>query len=244
MANENLYTNLEQLELLAQRTKDAIPVKVSDLTNDANYQTGDQVDAKIAAQVSSLYRFKGSKASSELTSALLDAAHLNFVYNITNAFTTTADFVEGAGKKHPAGTNVAIVNTGTDETPVYKFDVMGGDMAGYQSLIENPTADHLATTDGNGQTQDSGIAADDVVTKNASAVSGNVAAFDANGKPMTDGGVAASNIMQKVSNATAGNFATLNANGEVLDSGMRPATNTEVNTMLDRVFGSNGNAGA
>ena len=63
----------------------------------------------------------------------LTAANLNKVVNVTDAFTTTADFVEGAGKSYPAGTNVAIINTGTDASPVYKYDAMTGlvDLSGY-----------------------------------------------------------------------------------------------------------------
>ena len=44
------------------------------------------------------------------------------MYNVSDAFTTTADFVEGAGKKHPAGTNVACVMSGSAK----KWDVMAG----------------------------------------------------------------------------------------------------------------------
>ena len=63
----------------------------------------------------------------------LTAANLNKLVNVTDAFTTTADFVEGAGKDYPAGTNVAIINTGTSESPVYKYDAMTGlvDLSGY-----------------------------------------------------------------------------------------------------------------
>ena len=63
----------------------------------------------------------------------LTAANLNKVVNVTDAFTTTADFVEGAGKAYPAGTTVAIINTGTDASPVYKYDAMTGlvDLSGY-----------------------------------------------------------------------------------------------------------------
>ena len=77
--------------------------------------------------------------------------------------------------------------------------------------------------------------------KATSAVSGNVASFDANGNAV-DSGIASANVMQKVANATANNFAALDANGNVIDSGARLATNTEVTAMLDRVFGaSSGN---
>ena len=63
----------------------------------------------------------------------LTAANLNKLVNVTDAFTTTADFVEGAGVSYPAGTNVAIINTGTSESPVYKYDAMTGvvDLSGY-----------------------------------------------------------------------------------------------------------------
>lgn len=63
----------------------------------------------------------------------LTAANLNKLLNVTDAFTTTADFVEGAGVNYPAGTNVAIINTGSDASPVYKYDAMTGvvDLSGY-----------------------------------------------------------------------------------------------------------------
>lgn len=56
----------------------------------------------------------------------LSASVLNNIYNVTDAFTTTSDFVEGAGFSYPAGTNVAIINTGTDANPVYKYDTYTG----------------------------------------------------------------------------------------------------------------------
>lgn len=66
----------------------------------------------------------GSIAFANLPS--LSANVLNNLYNVTDDFTTTADFVEGAGVDYPAGTNVAIINTGTDASPIYKYDAMTG----------------------------------------------------------------------------------------------------------------------
>lgn len=68
----------------------------------------------------------------------LAATNLNKLYNVTDAFTTTADFIEGAGKYYPAGTNVAIINTGTDQAPVYKYDAMTGvvDLSSYPTKTE------------------------------------------------------------------------------------------------------------
>lgn len=96
--------------------------------------TAEQVTAAISGAVSSVYKPGGSAASASLPE--LSAANLGKVVNVTDAFTTTADFVEGAGKKHPAGTNVAIVDTDeTGESPAYKYDVLAGfvDLSGYSS---------------------------------------------------------------------------------------------------------------
>ena len=73
--------------------------------------------------------------------------------------------------------------------------------------------------------------------KVSGATSGNLAGLDANGN-LTDSGIAGSNVMQKVASATAGHIAALDANGNVVDSGDTVATDSEVNTMLDTVWGA------
>lgn len=87
------------------------------------------VNDSIATQVSSVYKAKGSITNLTALSTP-DKAHEGFVYNIESAFTTTADFVEGAGQVYPAGTNVVCINT-TGTT--YKWDVLAGlvDLSGY-----------------------------------------------------------------------------------------------------------------
>ena len=66
----------------------------------------------------------------------LNATNLNKMVNVTDAFTTTSDFAEGSGKAYPAGTNVAVINTGTDASPTYKYDAMTGliDLSAYATL--------------------------------------------------------------------------------------------------------------
>lgn len=60
------------------------------------------------------YKIKGNKAFAELPSvATATPDMVGNVYNVTDDFTTTADFVEGAGKKYSAGTNVVIVDAST-----------------------------------------------------------------------------------------------------------------------------------
>lgn len=69
--------------------------------------------------VAGVYKVKGSIAFAEAT---LEGQVEGNVYNITDAFTTTADFVEGAGVKYPAGTNIVAVTVGES----LKWDVMAG----------------------------------------------------------------------------------------------------------------------
>lgn len=55
------------------------------------------------------------------------------VYNVSDAFTTTEDFVEGAGKDYPAGTNVGVVKIGEGDDAEFKLDSFAGfiDLSGY-----------------------------------------------------------------------------------------------------------------
>ena len=75
-------------------------------------------------KVLGLYNPAGSIAFASLPA--LGSNVLGNVYDITDEFTTTADFVEGAGKRYTAGTNVAIVNIGTKQSPIYKYDALSG----------------------------------------------------------------------------------------------------------------------
>ena len=143
---------LETLKLKFGETETAITITgkeaVIDLsayaksaTTLAGYGIGDaytkaEVDAKVDAKLTSAYKAAGSVADVASLGALTSANEGN-VYNLSAAFTTTADFVEGAGKKHPAGTNVAIVKIGD----AYKYDVMAGfiDTSDYDSHLANNT---------------------------------------------------------------------------------------------------------
>jgi len=90
---------------------------------------------------------KGTKAFSGLTpSTDLAAANVGFMWNISDAFTTTSDFVEGAGKTIPAGANVYVANP---QAGVYKYDVFQGmvDLSNYKTL-QTAVADSDATTSG------------------------------------------------------------------------------------------------
>lgn len=88
------------------------------------------MDSAIAEKIASVYKAKGSVADISKLPTTLSSATEGFVYNIESAFTTTANFVEGAGQVYPAGTNVVCINT-TGTT--YKWDVLAGmvDLSGY-----------------------------------------------------------------------------------------------------------------
>ena len=94
-----------------------------------NYDTSTEVDEKIAAKISSTYKAAGSVAFAALPT--LAAAIEGNVYNISDEFTTTEDFVEAAGTKYPAGTNIVCIKVGE----AYKWDVLAGfvDLSAYET---------------------------------------------------------------------------------------------------------------
>lgn len=131
MATEKI-TKLSALRLLAQELNGQIPRSVSQLSNDSKFQTEEQVAATVNAKVSSTYKAGGSTPFADLPE--LTEANLGLVVNVTDKFTTTDSFVEGAGKRHPAGTNVAVVQSGEE----FKYDVLAGfvDLSGYMEKEE------------------------------------------------------------------------------------------------------------
>lgn len=74
------------------------------------------------------------------------ADYLGYVYDIAQAFTTTSDFKEGAGKRYPAGSNIAIIDAGTPETPSYKYDVLSG-FIDTSVFVEKEEGKGLSTND-------------------------------------------------------------------------------------------------
>lgn len=123
------------------KNKPTIPSKTSDLTNDSGFATETYVNNKVSA----VYKPQGSVLFSSLVVGLLVAANSGFVYNITDAFTTNENFVEGAGKSHSAGTNVVII----EHSGNYKFDVLGGtvDLTPYELLSNKVIAWSSTTND-------------------------------------------------------------------------------------------------
>ena len=127
----------------------------------------------------SIYKAAGNKACAELTSSLLVAGNLGNVYNITDNGTTTADFVEGAGKPIHLGDNVAVVDIGTGGSHVYKFDLLSG-LVDLSNYIQKSETAGLVKNDGT-------IDTNDYAEKVAGATNGNLAGLNASGN-LTDSG--------------------------------------------------------
>lgn len=84
-------------------------------------QTASQVQDAIKSAITGVYTPKGSIAFASLPTAA--AGNKGWVYNISDAFTTTTAFIEGAGHSYGAGTNVVCVDAGSGS---YKWDVLAG----------------------------------------------------------------------------------------------------------------------
>lgn len=125
-----------------------------------NAQSGVAVKSAIDAAISSVYKPAGSVAFANLPSP--SSSIEGYVYDVTDAFTTTADFVEGAGKNYPAGTNVVCINT-TGTT--YKWDVLTGmvDLSAYQ--LASTAVTHTASTAVGSATHPVYIASDGTATE-------------------------------------------------------------------------------
>ena len=84
-------------------------------TNFVSYANATALFTEVGNKLRALngaYVVKGNSAFASLP-ATPTRAQSGYVYNVTDDFTTDARFVEGAGKKYPAGTNVVIADLTT-----------------------------------------------------------------------------------------------------------------------------------
>lgn len=99
-----------------------------------------EVDNKVSAALTSAIVPKGTVTYTNLPTPA--KSNLGYMYNVSDAFTTDARFVEGASKKYNAGANVYVVAVTTGGSTEYKFDVFMGfvDLSGYQTKADMPGA--------------------------------------------------------------------------------------------------------
>lgn len=93
----------------------------ADKEDATKYTTPAAVHQYVGTKMASALIYKGSVTFTNLPA--LEAQNVGWVYNVTDAFTTTANFTEGAGKYYTAGQNVAVAEAGDG---VYKYDVLAG----------------------------------------------------------------------------------------------------------------------
>lgn len=233
MANREISTkttakNLAELLNQYYAKKNELPTNMSDLNNDSGFISETVIDNKIAAAKAGSLQPKGSRTFAALPDP--SEAVCNFMYNVTDKFTTNEKFVEGAGHKYPAGTNVAVVNTAESGDPVYKYDAMPGavDTSGFMEKQPTATNGNFAAFDANGQAVDSGKKPSDFLTEHQNisgkadkvteATDGNLAGLNGDGN-LTDSGIAAGDVQVKTTPTAAGNIATLGADGKLADGG-------------------------
>ena len=176
------------------------------------------IDSKVDNAILSIYKAGGSLEFDNLPSLSSDVA--NMAYLVTDAFTTTSDFVEGAGVDYPAGTYVAIVNTGTEDDPDYKYDAVPFTMIiddTMSAVSENPLQNKVIT----GAVQEIRLS---ISNLSASKISKS----ETVGHVMNDGSIDENDYADKVTNATSGHLAGLDANGNLTDSGVSPTEDVTV----------------
>lgn len=218
----------------AQKVVDiTVPENVSDLTNDSEFQTATQVDDKIAAAVVGALKPGGSVAFAALPA--LEETNKNKLYNITDAFTTTTDFIEGSGAAYPAGTNVAIIEDGG----VLKYDTYTGviDTSGFAEKVTGATANNFAALDANGNLIDSGSKAADFVA----AVSGERLMTDAEGTKLEEIAEGATKVAASTTNGNIlvnDSETTVYTLPDTVLQDANVAADTDVTDMLDEVFGT------
>lgn len=107
----------------------------------------DQVDDVINTKVASTYKPAGSINAEAVSKFTPAEQYLGNVYNVSEQFDTTANFIEGAGKTYPAGTNIVVVKA-VDNS--YKFDVLAGfvDLSPYAKTTD--LANKVDKIDGKG----------------------------------------------------------------------------------------------
>lgn len=120
----NKYMNDERTQELIDEIKSRFSVVNTALDN--------KLDKSYAP-----YKAGGSVAFEDIPEASNET--LGLVYNITDDFKTTADFIEGAGIQCKAGTDVAVVMTSTDPL-VYKYNIYCGPVG---TEIEDITSEEL-----------------------------------------------------------------------------------------------------
>lgn len=151
IAANNLWAAIEEIKAAYEAADTSIEGMFENYYNKT--ETDGQIDSKIATAISSTYKPAGSTTYVGLPAP--SAAEEGKVYNVSDAFVTDEDFVEGTGISYPAGTNVVCIEA---ETDVYKWDVLAGfvDLSSYAttSSVDSKLAKKVDKVEGSSLVQD------------------------------------------------------------------------------------------
>lgn len=199
LSNPTKYVSVQRLSYFEQKLAAKYQTQAISAITGMTAATVEAALAELLGKINALPSAiipKGTRTFSQLAPATdLAAGNLGFMWNISDAFTTTADFAEGAGHSIPAGANVYVANVGTAAEPSYKYDIFQGmyDLSGYALKSEMSIADVAGDATKKTITLKSGLSQDVLVAhqdisgkadKDTDAVTGNFAIFDSNGNPV------------------------------------------------------------
>ena len=177
------------------------------------------LEEKINNRIAGVHTYGGTKTFAQLTNALLDKAHAGYIYNISDDFTTTSDFVEGAGKKCTAGTNVGVAEVSAAVYTETSDDTVNAEKTYYESRNGGYAA---VTPAGNEDPSEEGWYE---LTTPATYK------FDVHAGDL-------SNLQTLAVPTAARNLAGLDENGQVIDLDIAVADDAEVDEMLAEVYGA------
>lgn len=223
-ADEAIYTKSEIDAMLGTAaSKDATDIV---RPNDHDLVESNAVYSAINNALSSVYTPRGDLTCAELTSALLIEANVGNVYQMTDSGTTSALFINGAGKTINVNDNVGIIKAGAD---TYMFNLMGNafDLHDYQKKDLTSAIEGQTTVEGAlGALSTNKADADDVYTKTeADALLDDKVSYEDNGI------LGAKNIYEFVLKSQTSNNVqyTVNSNKSIgINVIARPASNTGV----------------
>lgn len=155
VANE-VWAALDEIEKAYKAADTQINETLTTNYYDKN-ATDNKIDEKVNAKISSAYKAAGSVIFSALPQ--LAETEEGKVYNISEEFTTNENFVEGAGKSYPAGTNIVCVDTGEKQ---FKWDVLAGfvNLSPYETTaaVDEKLAKKVNVKEGSSLVEDTDIA--------------------------------------------------------------------------------------
>ena len=181
-AVDNKSVNLTFGTAAAKNSTSSVTANSTDLVESGAVKTA------IDAAMVSAYKAGGSKTCAELTSALLVAENEGYVFTMSDTGTTTADFIEGAGKEIGVGADVGVIKRDN----AYKFNLLPG-IIDTSNFITKSATNGLVKNDGSIDTTTYVSDISGKADKVTSATNGNFAGLDSNGN-LTDSGSKASDF--------------------------------------------------